>query len=176
MVGSFKRPDAVIDDFGHVGGFVLVELFLIHDAQPGITFNPFGRVLEVIQDADGRIQLPDVVRVAAGQLHCRSRSTQLVRVQAVLAQGADNGAGRQRHNLTGGLIKPSADDQTIIAQAVDGFFHAEGTLARPAYGFHQGAGNGHRLLAGQRGITGVRALFSRLLQADGIQFFEQCGT
>jgi hypothetical protein len=27
-------------------------------------------------------------------------------VQAVLAQGADNGAGRQRHNLTGGIHPP----------------------------------------------------------------------
>ncbi len=64
MVGDLIRPDAVGGDARQIPGLVLVELVVVHHAQAvGLGI---GTGLEVIEDAQRGVDLPDVVRMTAG--------------------------------------------------------------------------------------------------------------
>ena len=114
-------------------------------------------IAQVIQHTQAGIYLPNMVRVQALQLYGRCRAQQLLRVQAVHAQGSLYGSGRQIPYLACIGIHSGAPHCALIAQHIQHRGNLHQLLVALAVALHHHPADVLRLSQRHKGFARITA-------------------
>ncbi|MCY1411820.1 hypothetical protein D9M71_272140 [compost metagenome] len=168
VVGDDVAPEALTLDLLQVLWFAVV----VH----GMAHGPRAVVVQVELGGDRGVDLPNVVRVLAGQADGRCWRQNLRRVQVVLVQSATDGTCRHWSQLAGRLVDGLGTDDAVTTQARDGQFDRRKLLVVGADAQDQERRDLLQLVQRNVGCSRVGAAFARLvLHGQGLQFAIQGG-
>ena len=161
VVGAGVAPHPIQLDFLQVLRLVFIKLLIARHPQARV-LAAFGQVIEHTQ---ARVDLPPMVRVCRLQTRYRLRLKQLIRVQLVFPQRADNRAFRKRQHLARFLIHPRRLNLAVGAQHFHRRAHRHQALAVFAHRLNHQSADDFRLIAAQSRLPRIRAPLACRLQS-----------